>query len=103
MFLASVNGRRHPSCFWWKEPKQCTHWDLVETIVWHTILEIRDRKFLLHYKVSFEAYNNLVLELTPFLQSSCLNCIKTQLEIKKIMAIVIYRFAHGFNVTHMAD
>ncbi len=71
--------------------------------MWHTILEIRDRKFLLHYKVSFEAYNNLVLELTPFLQSSCLNCIKTQLEIKKIMAIVIYRFAHGFNVTHMAD
>jgi hypothetical protein len=85
MFLANVNGKKHhPSRFWWKEPKQYTRWDLVETIVSHTILEIRDRKFLLHYKISFEAFNNLVLELTHFLQSSCLNPIKTQLEIKKI-------------------
>jgi hypothetical protein len=103
MFLASVNGKRDPSHFWWKELKQYTHWDLVETIVRHTLIEIRDRKFLLHYKISFGAFNNLVLELTHFLQSSCLNPIKTQLEIKKIMAIVIYRFAHGFSVTHMAD
>ncbi len=21
MFLVDVNGKRHPSCFWWKEPK----------------------------------------------------------------------------------
>ncbi len=75
----------------------------METIVWHTILEIRDRKFLLHYKISFEAFNNLILELTPFLQSNSLNPIKTQLEIKMIMALLIYQFAHGFNVTHMAN
>ncbi len=79
MFLVGVNGRKHSSCFWWKEPKQYTHWDLVETNVWHTIFEIRDRKFLLCYKMNFETFNNLVLELTPFLQSSCLNPIKTQL------------------------
>jgi hypothetical protein len=70
MFLASVNGRRHPPCFWWKELKQYTHWDLVETNVWHTTFEIKDNFFLLHYRMSFEAFNNLVLELTPFLQSS---------------------------------
>ncbi len=103
MLLANVNGRRHPPCFWWKEPRQYTHWDLVETNVWHTTPEIRDRKFLLHYRMSFEAFNNLVLELTPFLQSSCLNLIRPQLEIIKIVVIVIYRFAHGFNATHMAN
>jgi hypothetical protein len=58
--------------------------------VWHTIFKIRDRNFLLHYKRSFVAFNNLVLELTPFLQSNCLDPIKTQLEIKKIIVIVIY-------------
>jgi hypothetical protein len=41
--------------------------------------------------------------LTPFVQSSCLNPNKPQLEIKKIVAIMIYWFAHGFNATHMAD
>ncbi len=38
----------------------------METNVWHTTLEIGDRKFLLYYKMSFEAFNNLVLQLTPF-------------------------------------
>jgi len=77
-FLVGVNGRKHSLCFWWKELKQYTHWDLVETNVWRTILEIRGRKFLLCYKMNFETFNNLVLELTPFLESSHLNPIKTQ-------------------------
>jgi hypothetical protein len=58
---------------------------------------------LLHYRMSFEAFNNLVLEFTPFLQPSCLNPISSQLEIKKIVTIVIYRFAHGFSTTHMTN
>jgi hypothetical protein len=41
--------------FWWKEPRQYTHWDLVETNVWHTTLGIKDWKFLLHYIMNFEA------------------------------------------------
>jgi hypothetical protein len=85
-------GREIHHIFGGKKPKQHTHWDLVETNVWHTTPEIRDRKLLLHYRMNFEAFNNLVLELTPFLQSSCLNPIRPQLDIKKIMAIVIYQF-----------
>jgi hypothetical protein len=87
MLLIGVNGRRHPPRFWWKEPKQYIHWDLVETNVWHITLEIKDRNFLLHYRVSSETFNNLVLELTPFLQSSCLNPVRSQLEIKQIVVI----------------
>jgi hypothetical protein len=30
--------------------------------------EIKDWKFLLHYIMNFEVFDNLVLELTPFLQ-----------------------------------
>ncbi len=103
MFLASVNGRRHQSCFWWKEHRQYTHWDLVKTNVWHTTLEIKDWKFLLHYIMSFEAFNNLVLGLIPFLQSSCLNLIRPWLYITKIVAIVIHRSIHKFSATHMVD
>jgi hypothetical protein len=46
MLLANVNGKRNPPHFWWKEPRQYTDWDLVETNVWHTTLEIKDTKFL---------------------------------------------------------
>jgi len=89
-FLVGVNGRKHSPHFWWKEPKQYTHWDLVETNVWYTTLDIRDGNFLLHYRMSFEVFNNLVLELTHFLQSSCLNPIRPQLKIRKTVVIVIY-------------
>jgi hypothetical protein len=63
---------------------------------------MKDKKFLLHYKMNFEAFNNLVLEDT-FLQLSCLNHVRSLLNIKKIVTIVIYQFVHRFNATHMVD
>jgi hypothetical protein len=56
-----VNRRRHPLQFWWKEPRQYTI-----GILWKPmsgILKIRNMKFLLYYRLSFETFNNLVLEL----------------------------------------
>ncbi len=38
MFLVSVSGKKDPSRFWWKQLKQYTHWNLVETIVWRIII-----------------------------------------------------------------
>jgi hypothetical protein len=52
--------------------------------------------------MNFEAFNNLVLEDTT-LQLSCLNRARSQLNIKKIVTIVIYRFVHGFNTAHMVN
>jgi len=53
-----------------------------------------------YYIMSFEAFNNLLLELAPFFQSHCVNLIRPQVEIRKIVTIVIYRLAHGNNATH---
>jgi hypothetical protein len=38
MFFTNVNRRRYSLHFWKepKQPRQYTHWDLVETNVWHT-------------------------------------------------------------------
>ncbi len=69
-----------------------THWDLVETNVWHSTLEMRDRKILLHYRIVFEAFDNLILELTPFLQSSYLNPIMPQLEIRNLWLLLFIDF-----------
>jgi hypothetical protein len=75
----------------------------METNVWHSTLEMKDMKFLLHYKMNFEVLNNLVLELTPFSHLSSLNLIRPQLTIRKIVDIVIYRFVHGSSATHMVN
>ncbi len=56
-----------------------------------------------YYRMSFEAFNSLVEELIPFLQSQCVNLVQPQVKIRKIVAIVIYRLTHGTSATHMAD
>jgi hypothetical protein len=77
--------------------------DFVESTLWHTTPEMRNRKFMGYYRMSFEAFNSLVEELTSFLQSQCVNLVQPQVEIRKDVAIVIYRLAHGTSATHMAD
>jgi hypothetical protein len=72
----------------------------VESTIWHTTLEMRHRKFMGYYRMSFEAFNNLLLELTLFFQSHCVNLIQPQVEIRKFVTIVIYRLAHGNSATH---
>lgn len=56
----------------------------METHVWGTTFHMRDRKFFLYYRMSYEAFNNLVEELTPFLKSQCMNPVTPQLEIRKL-------------------
>ncbi len=75
----------------------------MESTIWHTTPKMRHRKFMGYYKMSFEAFNNLVEELTPFLQSQCVNLVRPQVEIIKTMAIVIYRLVHGTSAIHMVD
>jgi hypothetical protein len=51
--------------------------------VWHVILEIKDKKNLLYYKMSDEAFQNLVLNWFIFcnLNVSTFNHVRPQLEI----------------------
>jgi hypothetical protein len=56
------------------------------------------------YRMSPEAFDNLVQMLTPYLQSQCINPVRPQLEIRKILALVLYRFAHGVSPNpHISD
>jgi hypothetical protein len=48
-----------PHRIWWKEPKQSTHWDLIR-IVWHTILEMKDKKYLSTYRITYGTFMFLV-------------------------------------------
>jgi hypothetical protein len=56
-----------------------------------------------YYRISFETFSNLLLKLTLFFQSHCVNLVRPQVEIRKIVAIVNYMLAHGNSATHMAD
>jgi hypothetical protein len=106
MSWASLNTRGHPPRLWWKELRQYTHCELIKTNLSQCVAyctENKGLKFLLYYKMNFEAFNNLVLELAPFLQSSCLNPTRPQFKIRKIMTIVGYLSFHGFSLTHMVN
>jgi hypothetical protein len=100
---SSMKRKNLFSHMFWIEPNHKTHWKKVEIIEWHTTPKMRDRKYLIHYKMYFDYFNHLVNELSPCYKSKCFNSIRLQSKIKKIVAIVIYRFAHGFNFKHMFD
>ncbi len=99
--LATI--KRHPPWLWWKGLQQSTHWDQVEANVWHTTLEMKHRKYIMYYMMTFDVFQKLVLELIPCLQSQCFDFVRPHLEIKKIVAIDFYKFANGYSVTHMVD
>jgi hypothetical protein len=87
----------------WVEPRQSTHWNYVERVVWRSSDEMHLNKFKKFYRMDFDAFENLLNMLTPFLRSRCVNQVRPQMEIRKIVACVVYRFAHGHSPEHMAD
>jgi hypothetical protein len=50
--------------------------------------------------MSLEAFNSLVEELKRILQSQCVNLVWPQVEIRKFVAIVIYKLVHGTSDYH---
>ena len=98
-------GRRkncEPRLFW-IEPRQETQWNYVEPIIWRATGDMQYRKFIRFYRMSPEAFEHLVYMLTPYLKSQCTHLVRPQLEIRKIVAIVLYRFVHGHSLDHIAD
>jgi hypothetical protein len=51
---------------------------MVEVIVWRTTPQMKDKKYMMYYQMTFDAFNVLVEELTPFLKSECLNHVRPQ-------------------------
>ncbi len=65
--------------------------------------EMRNKRYIMYYKMNFDVFQKLVLKLTPFLQFQSLNHMRPQLKIKKIVAKKNYRFIHGHSATRMVD
>jgi hypothetical protein len=57
----------------------------------------------MYYQMKFDVFNVLVEELTPSLKFECLNHARPQLEVRKIVAIVLYMFTHGLSSKHMSN
>jgi len=53
--------------------------------------------------MNFDAFENLLNMLSSFLRSRCVNQVRPQMKIRKIVACIIYRFAHGYSPDHMAN
>jgi hypothetical protein len=53
-----------------------THSNYVVQIVWITIEEMHHWEYRKFYKMNFEAFENLVWILTPYLKSKCINQVQ---------------------------
>jgi len=71
--------------------------------VWRASDEMHYNKFKKFYRMDFGAFENLLNMLSPFLKNRCVNQVRPQIEIRKIVACVIYRFIHDHSVEYMAD
>jgi hypothetical protein len=60
-----------------------------------------ERYKMLVLRMNYNAFKSLMLQFISFLQSQCFNLMKSWLDNKKIVTIVIYKFAHRHNVIHM--
>jgi predicted DNA-binding protein YlxM (UPF0122 family) len=56
----------------------------------------------MYYRMTYDAFNNLILSLTSHLQIILFESFQATINKKRIVAIIIYMFVHGYSVTHMA-
>ena len=76
---------------------------MVEDDVWHTSHDMLDKKYLDTFRMSFLAFEQLVLELTPFLQSHARYFVRASIPIRKQVKLVIYRLACSHSCEKMND
>jgi hypothetical protein len=63
---------------------------LIDGIVWHTNLKIKDKKYLSTYRMTYEAFMYLVRELEPFVKCRATMFVKAPLEPIKAIGLVYY-------------
>jgi DDE superfamily endonuclease len=97
-WLQRFDGR-----FWWVEPRQYVYHDVVEDDVWHTSHDMLDKKYLDTFRMSFLAFEQLVLELTPFLECRAPYFVRAPIPVRKQVKLVIYRLACGHSCEKMND
>jgi hypothetical protein len=84
-----LTKKTRPHRIWWKEPKQSTHWDLIG-VIWHTNLEMKDRKYLFARCMTYGTFMYLVKKLKHFVKSKVIMFVKAPLEFIKTIRLVLY-------------
>ena len=94
---------RGPGREWWKEPRQCTHWQEIEGNAWQTSTKFRDDKYRLAYRMPYAAFRFLVTEIEPWIRPESLVFVREPLPVDMIVGIVVFRLAHGLSARLLAD
>ena len=88
---------------WWKEPRQCTHWQEIEGNAWQTSTKFRDDKYKLTYRMPYAAFRFFVTEIEPWIRPKSLMFVQEPPPVDMIVGIVVFRLAHGFSARLLAD
>jgi hypothetical protein len=87
------------------QPRQYVYHDIVQDDVWHTTPEMLNREYWSAFRMTFMAFEHLVMGLTPFLAPIVPHVVSSRppLSIRKQIKLVIYRLAHGLSCKKMQD
>ena len=103
--MVSTYMKRFLGRFWHVQPRQYVYHDIVQYDVWHTTLEMLDKEYWSAFKMTFMAFEHLVMELTPFLIPTVPHLVSSRppLSIRKQIKLVIYQLVHGLSCKKMQD
>jgi hypothetical protein len=69
-----------------KRLNKFTHWDLIKRVIWHINLEMRARKHLSAYYMTYKTFIYLVRKLEPFVKFEVTMFDRAPLELRKAIS-----------------
>jgi hypothetical protein len=78
------------------------NWNLLSNLG-HTNLEMKDKKYLSAYHITYRAFMYLVRELEPFVKSRATMFVKAPFELRKVIGLMLYWFANGVSANIIVD
>ncbi|KAL3675420.1 hypothetical protein R1sor_025368 [Riccia sorocarpa] len=88
----------------WILPRQHTWWDVIHKQVWHMNSEFLNTHMRKRYRMSYESFTRLVVEIGEFMPTSSeWPLARKRMELEKCVSVVVYRFTHNTPLRTLAN
>ncbi|GLJ14703.1 hypothetical protein SUGI_0238360 [Cryptomeria japonica] len=86
----------------WKVPRNSTAWEGVQN---HTFVDAhaRDKEWRKNYRMGFASLTYLTEEIRPYIENPNTDFVREPVDVKKAVAMVIHRLAHGDSPRKIGD
>jgi hypothetical protein len=82
--------QRFDGRFWWVEPHQHVYYNVIKNDVWHTTSSMLNLKYREKFRMSFMAFEQLVLKMTLFLEPIVDYVVRAPILLRKQIKLVLF-------------